>query len=185
VDPRIGRTRIAVLDAVRDILAEEGWEAVTHARVAQRSGVHRATVWRHWPERTSLIHDALADESVPVDVSLSGDVQRDLRALLQSLRHTLIDLKRDRMIAALIDRSAWQPELKRLKVELVRDGFPLFREALQHGVTDGQLRKGINIDHAVAQLVGPLFYRVLVSGEQVRRGTIEAIVSDFLIAYRP
>jgi AcrR family transcriptional regulator len=183
VDPRIERTKAAVLEAVKALLAEEGWDAVSHQRVAERAGVHRATVWRHWPEPTLLIHDALEDESVPNDVVLSGDIETDLVALLESLRHNLVEMQRARMIAALIDRSAWQPELQVLKAELVRNGFPLFREALTAAVEGGRLRP-VDEDHAVAQLVGPLFYRVLVSGEPVDASTIAAIAADFLGAYR-
>jgi AcrR family transcriptional regulator len=51
VDPRVVRTRLAVLEAATMLLRTEGPGAVTHARVAEAAGVGRATIYRHWPDQ--------------------------------------------------------------------------------------------------------------------------------------
>ena len=51
IDPRVARTRRDVVDATAALLLEVGWDGVTHARVAQRSGYSKATVYAHWPAR--------------------------------------------------------------------------------------------------------------------------------------
>ena len=56
VDPRQARSRKAMLDAARELLAREGPAAVTHQRVARQAGVGRATVYRHWPRPEQLIY---------------------------------------------------------------------------------------------------------------------------------
>ena len=54
-DPRIERTRTAVLDAASDLLAEAGVVGFNVDAVARRSGVARTTIYRHWPDANELL----------------------------------------------------------------------------------------------------------------------------------
>ncbi|HYA68777.1 MAG TPA: helix-turn-helix domain-containing protein, partial [Acidimicrobiales bacterium] len=58
------RTRQAVLAAASAILEEQGWEAVTHVAVSERSGVGRTTLYRHWPDATALLIEVIAAEAL-------------------------------------------------------------------------------------------------------------------------
>ena len=58
-NPQVQRTHGLMLDAARDLLNENGPAAVTHLRVAEASGVARATVYRHWPDRADILVDLL------------------------------------------------------------------------------------------------------------------------------
>lgn len=183
-DPRVDRTRAAVLETVRAILVEEGWDAVTHVRVAKRSGVGRRTIYRHWPQRTTLLRDALVNEAVAIHAAPSGDLRRDLLAELEAIREELVDRDMGRVLAALVDRAEWDPELHRLKVALVKDGFAVLRQLLQGGMDRGELRHELNVDHGIAQLVGPIIYRRLISAEVISSSSSQAVVDDFLAAHR-
>ena len=59
------RTRALVQDAVRDLFEREGAGALTHQRVAERAGVSRATVYRHWPQPVDLVVEALGVADQP------------------------------------------------------------------------------------------------------------------------
>ena len=79
-DPRVTRTRDAVREAVRSLVQRAGFEAVSHQQVAEEAGVGRATVYRHWPSRTDLLLEALADTDEPSrDWRARGDLGADLR----------------------------------------------------------------------------------------------------------
>jgi AcrR family transcriptional regulator len=56
-----------LVDAVLDLMAESGIDALTMEAVADRAGVSLRTVYRYFPDRTSLLVAALArhNESVP------------------------------------------------------------------------------------------------------------------------
>ena len=58
-DARVQRTRAAVRDALLSLVEEDGLGAVTHHRVAERAGLGRATVYRHFPTVESLVHEAI------------------------------------------------------------------------------------------------------------------------------
>ena len=62
-DPRVVRSRRAVLDAALGELADRGYGAFAIDGVAARAGVARSTIYRLWPDRTALIADAI-DEAV-------------------------------------------------------------------------------------------------------------------------
>jgi AcrR family transcriptional regulator len=64
-DPRFVRSRESMLAAARELLQDEGPAAVTHQRVAQRAGVGRATVYRHWSQSGDLLQDAMSAADVP------------------------------------------------------------------------------------------------------------------------
>ncbi len=62
--------RAAVLTAALDELAERGFAALTMDNVATRAGVHKTTVYRRWPDRESLVTDAVL-EALGVLLSLA------------------------------------------------------------------------------------------------------------------
>lgn len=82
---RTERVRKAVADAVIDLIREEGIEFEIQA-VAQRSGVGRATIFRRWPDRASLIGEALAEHTSHFEVHLTGDWEQDFRRIAADLR---------------------------------------------------------------------------------------------------
>ena len=65
--PRLGgrsaRVREAVLNATFDELGEKGYAGLSMESVARRSGVHKTTIYRRWPNRDALVMDALDSRS--------------------------------------------------------------------------------------------------------------------------
>ncbi|MGO1583107.1 MAG: TetR/AcrR family transcriptional regulator [Actinomycetaceae bacterium] len=89
-------TASRVRAAVLELLTTCGWPAVTHAEVASRAGVHRATVYRRWPARSDLLLEAIADAAArQVDVVPTDDPHHDLTALL---RRTVDGMERSRTL---------------------------------------------------------------------------------------
>lgn len=55
--------RADVLAATLDALAVVGYPSLRLEDVATRAGVHKTTVYRHWPTKAELVTDALLDRS--------------------------------------------------------------------------------------------------------------------------
>ncbi|MEX1280276.1 MAG: helix-turn-helix domain-containing protein, partial [Acidimicrobiia bacterium] len=81
-DPRIERTRRVVLGAAVEVVAERGFSGATIDAIAQRSGVARSTIYRHWPDRGDLLLEAVSDRVGPVEASVTGDLREDLIGLV-------------------------------------------------------------------------------------------------------
>lgn len=184
-DPRVERTRAAVLEAARALLFDEGWEAVTHLRVAEQAGVGRATLYRHWPRQSQLLHDVLAREAEMLHVTPTGILRDDLVAELDVFRRQVGESQLGRLIATLVDRAEHEPELAQMKEILVRNGTSVFREILHDGVQRGGLAEDLDVDWAIGQLAGPMVYRRLLSGEPLTPAMVERTVDAFLAAHGP
>ena len=64
--PRAQRTRAALLRAMRELVEEQGFEAVTMNAVAERAGVTRRSLYLHFASRADLVA-ALFDYIVEVE----------------------------------------------------------------------------------------------------------------------
>lgn len=67
------RTREAILEAAREVLAQDGKEGLSVARVAQRAGVNRGTAYQHFQTREQLIEATAAWVSDNLYRSVFGD----------------------------------------------------------------------------------------------------------------
>ena len=76
-DPQ--RTREAILEAAREVLAQDGKEGLSVAQVAQRAGVNRGTAYQHFQTREQLIEATAAWVSDKLYRAVFGDpvVARD------------------------------------------------------------------------------------------------------------
>ena len=91
-DRRSERTKQAILEATRKLLAEKGGvRALTIEAVAARSGVAKTTIYRRWRDKWELALDAamidvLTTFDDPVDV---GDTRAELITFVSSAVRTL------------------------------------------------------------------------------------------------
>jgi len=87
---RTSAVRERTLAATVDLVAQYGIAGVRYEEIAERAGVHRASVYRNWPVLDELINEALihfAQQEVPIEDS--GDLRNDLVQLLTRLAAAL------------------------------------------------------------------------------------------------
>ncbi len=78
---RSSRVKLAVLSAVTELLVEKGDKACTIEAVAERSGVHKTTIYRRWGTlgglmKASFAHMEASPDYLPDTGSLEGDIKR-------------------------------------------------------------------------------------------------------------
>jgi AcrR family transcriptional regulator len=66
-------TREAILEAARQVLAQDGKEGVSVAQVAQRAGVNRGTAYQHFQTREQLIEATAASVSDQLYTAVFGE----------------------------------------------------------------------------------------------------------------
>lgn len=185
VDPRVVRTREAVLGAALSVLLEEGWEQVTVGRVAERSGYGRATLYRHWPNRLDLLRDAIAEQTRLTHSVPTGDLRTDLVAELDAFRRALATTALGHMVIAIAHQARTDSSFRELHDTMRTDGTSVLRAVLQHGGATGAGAADLDIELAVGMLVGPLMYRHLFDNESLTVDDIEVIVDSFLASHSP
>ncbi|MDT3446141.1 MULTISPECIES: TetR/AcrR family transcriptional regulator [unclassified Pseudofrankia] len=87
--PRDVSIDIRVLDAARQLLVEQGFEATTVQAIAERSAVHASAIYRRWPSRVEIIEQAVFPGLSPVTVRPTGDLRRDLRRFVRAYASTM------------------------------------------------------------------------------------------------
>jgi AcrR family transcriptional regulator len=80
-DPRIDRD---VLAATNDLLEQVGYGQLTIGAIAERAGTTKTAIYRRWPTKAHLVHEAaFPDPVVPGDTETwSGDLGELLRSML-------------------------------------------------------------------------------------------------------
>src|SRR6202167_1652765 len=179
--------RQAVLEAADDLLVERGFAGLTIEGIAARAGVAKQTIYRWWPSKAEILMDAFVDDAAeylsPPD---SGDVGRDLRTHLSRLADFLTQTDAGAVFRALAGQAQHDGDVPaRLRADHLSQQRDRDRLPLQHAVDRGQLPAQTDIDLAVEQLVGPIYYRVLVTGEPVSAEFTDHLVDRFLAQVGP
>ena len=81
---------------------------------------------------------------------------------------------------ALIDAGDRDPEIQSLVHDFLVRRMAPSREVLHEAVVSGELAQDLDIDVAVSMLVGPVFYRRLVSRETIDAALAAQVVDQFL-----
>jgi AcrR family transcriptional regulator len=75
----------AVLRATRELLVESGYTGTTVDGIARRAGVSRPAIYRRWPSKALLVHEAVFPVTVvetPTPTSFAGEVARHVRGTI-------------------------------------------------------------------------------------------------------
>ena len=185
VDPRVTRTRHAVLAAAREVLLDEGWEGVTLGRVAERSGYARTTLYRHWPQRLDLLRDLIREEARLAHTTPMGDLRDDLVAELEAFRSAVTSTGLGRVMIAIGQQARDDAELADLNRSMRAEGARVLEAIVVDAVAAGDLPRGLRADAAVAQLVGPVLFRYLFEDhDALDREYVVSVVDWFLGAAR-
>ena len=182
-DPRAARTRTAVLAAAAQVIAEEGAGAVTHQRVAERAGVGRATMYRHWPTAADLLYDALTEVEAPLFRSGEGPFLPWLRAELRRISSELSQPNGMQFTLALMSRVQFDPEAVALRDRMVGRSLAPLATAIERALTAGELRSEPPIADLLATLVGPLQFRAMAEGRPVSAEFVDEVIEGALGRY--
>ena len=80
--PRDRRIDSAVLQATAELLVEVGYANLTLAAIADRAGTSRPALYRRWPSKAHLVHEAAFSDGTAHAVPDTGSFLGDLRAIV-------------------------------------------------------------------------------------------------------
>ncbi len=182
VDPRVARSRAAVLEAAAAELAERGFGGFAVDRVVARSGVAKTTIYRHWPSKADLLHDAIASfKEFPAAPDL-GSVRDDLLFCVRGLVYGLWE-QHDlylRAMPSLIEAAERDEELSALHARISGERSALLREVLERGKKRGEIDDEVDIDLAVSMLAGPPLLRRFILRDPMHPDEADELVDRVL-----
>jgi AcrR family transcriptional regulator len=164
-DERVQRSKTAVLSATYQLLSEAGLAGASVDAIARRSGVAKATIYRHWPTRSALLLDACSKLGGKSDIPDRGGLHADMKALAEMLAHQLRSARWATILPSIIDAAERDPETAKLHAGLHAGFTTGFLAAIERGRARGELPPGHEPADIVAAVMGPLFYRRWFSRE--------------------
>ncbi|MCP3976426.1 MAG: TetR/AcrR family transcriptional regulator [bacterium] len=182
-DPRIAHTRKVVLAAAIDLLKSEGHEAVTPLRIAERTGIARTTIYRHWPERRDLIADAIEEHKPDWGIESCGDLSADLTMYLGKMVARLTSGPLPQFFVTLIERAEHDEEFADMHCRMAEHRSQPIVAVLEAAIARGELPKDLDVPAAIAAINGPVFYRRLITREPLTDSFIATIVDGFLARF--
>jgi AcrR family transcriptional regulator len=180
-DPRIARSKATIIEATRLLLREHGFSGVSIEAVSAQCGVAKTTIYRHWPDRNALLLDAF---TFPPDANPFGptsDLRTDLCAGLRILHDNLARGEWAPLTPAMIEAAERDLDFRRLAEQFVDQRRRPLIQRLRLGLERGELSEGTDVELLASVLVGPLFYRRLISRQSSHRDFADHIV-DFVLA---
>ena len=160
---RGAETTAQILTEALRLGAEVGYEALTMERLAERTGVAKTTIYRRWPNISTVVMDAFlaeADLASPI-----ADLPSARDSLAVSLR-SLVGLyrgARGETLRALIARAQSDDELREAVVtRWVEPRREMARVTVRKGMQRGEFRSGLDPDVVLDMLYGPIYHRMLV-----------------------
>jgi AcrR family transcriptional regulator len=186
-DPRVERTRAAVIEAASDLLVADGPGAITHANVAQAANVSRTTVYNHWPTREDLLRAAIDSlgRVTPDERELVGPIRADLGTLCEHLIDDLIDDQRAPMIANMMERALHDPTIVTVRNEFLERFELAFRVAIDGAIERGELRGDVDVRRSIASIVGSFLFARFMSSDGFDRSCADAVLDDFVRVNAP
>lgn len=177
--------RQAVLRAADDLLVEQGFDGVTMEGIARRAGVAKQTIYRWWKSKADVLLDAfLQDTAEELEPGDEGDLAVDLAEYLGRLARFLADSDTGKVFRALTARAQLDPEFaEEFRAKVLRPQRLRGMLLLERGVSRGQLPVDLDVETQTVNLVSPIFYRVLVTGEPVDRRVTDELAQAFLQRY--
>jgi AcrR family transcriptional regulator len=186
--PRSPQAHKKVVDAAVQLFSERGIDATSMDAIAEASGVSKATIYKHWPDKDSLCLEIMGylhglDEESPVFDS--GDYRADLIAQLQyqpaADRKALREKMTPHIIAYASSNQVFGREWRSRVVEPARVALT---KILKRGEKRGVLRRGIDPEIGIALLLGPMIYRHVFTQRLGEKGPkdLEIQVADAFLA---
>ncbi|WP_043265296.1 TetR/AcrR family transcriptional regulator [Streptomyces sp. CT34] len=164
---RTARTRQAVLAAVFAELGEGGFATLTMERVAQRSGVHLATLYRRWRGVEGLVCELLTDLSGSVPLPDTGTLPGDLHALARAIAGFYGDPRMRSLIEAVVAAAARDPQAATALRTFFDERLVLAGAMVQRGIARGELPADTDPKAVMAALGAPFYYRILIERHPV------------------
>ena len=180
--PRVeGDREQQILDAALDVLAELGYDRLTMDAVSARARASKATLYRRWNDKTSLVIDALISHKGPVTVPDTGTLRGDLIESfcgmggltdchqLAIFASVLTAISRDEAFAIAFRRDFIAP-----KSAVIR---AIFERALERA----EIRDDIDLDLLSHSVPGIVLHRLFILGEPPDIDTVTSVIDQIVL----
>ena len=176
--PRDAATEKAILAASYELLLEYGFATVTVDKIAERAKVSKATIYKWWPNKAAVVMDGFFSAAMSrLPVPDTGSAIEDILIQASNLA-SFLTTREGKVINELIAEGQFDAKLaEEYRVRYFNPRRLDAKKILQRGVERGEIEKELDLELAIDLIFGPLFYRLLITGEKVDSDFIQSLTS--------
>jgi AcrR family transcriptional regulator len=180
--PRVeGDRELQILDATLEVLADVGYDRLTMDAVATRAKASKATLYRRWNDKASLVVDALLVVKRTPEPADTGTLRGDLIASFCGLggltdeqgvatfASVLTAISRDEEFATAFRRDVLGPKLA--------SSHLIYERARARG----ELKDDVDLDLLAPALAGIILHRLFVLGEHPTEDAIIRVIDQIIL----
>jgi AcrR family transcriptional regulator len=171
---RSARVHAAVLEATADVLFDSGFDALLVREVAERADVHESSIYRRWGTKENLVVDALLSRlGQEVPTPDTGSLREDLLVALRAVKAFLGTPLGENLVRMALRQDIFS---KSDHARYWTDRFTRASAILDRAEARGELRPGVDRFLTIETLIGPLYFRFLLTREPLDDDVVETIV---------
>ncbi len=179
--PRSEQAHRAAIEATVEVLLESGVDGVTLDEVAARSGVAKSTLYRHFGSKEAMIAVAARGCVTEHPTPDTGNLEDDLLFLFGRYEEADQVKQFPQLFPMLIDAGTRDPKMQEVADEVLEERRRPIYTVLKLAQMRGEVSPDLDLDAAVATIVGPLTYRRIVERKEVthefKRQTLHCAVA--------
>jgi len=163
------------------VLSEVGYDRLTMDAVAQRAKASKATLYRRWNSKATLVVDALATQKSSPPVPDSGDLRTDLLTAFCGMGG-LTDHDTTSTFGAVMTALSTDPEFaKEFRTRVLVPKSQLSRTLFERAAERGEIRADLDLDLVAPALAGIVLHRLFVMGEKPGPALIERVIDQIIL----
>lgn len=172
-------TQHSILSVSYELLLEMGFGAVTVEKIADRAKVSKATIYKWWPNKAAVVMDGfLSAATARLPVPDTGHVFQDLLEHATNMARFMAS-REGSIFLEIIGEGQMDSAL----AEAYRSRYIKPRRLEVHGILDrgirrGELKKDLDTALCTDLIYGPIFYRLLVTGDSIDDNYIRQLVTQ-------
>ena len=182
--PRVeGDREDQILEATLELLLDVGYDRLTMDAVARRARASKATLYRRWEDKPSLVVDAMvrAKHAPHVESHDTGTLRGDLVTTFCGA-HGIGRNEATGMLGSVITALSSDPEFaRRFREAFIAPKVQVSRDIYQRAIDRGEISADVDIEIIAPALAGILLHRSFVMGQLPDDETVARVIDNVIL----
>jgi AcrR family transcriptional regulator len=156
-------SRIAILDATLSLLDTHSLQQITIESIAKEAGVGKATIYRWWPSKVSVVIDAFVQNHIVQTPMPKGSSCRE--AITVHI-HRMVQQyggRGGRLVAQILAEGQSDPDvLREFRERFFYGRRAMVREVLEEGRRNGEFRTDMDPEFLMDMVYSPVYFRLIM-----------------------
>lgn len=180
--PRIeGDRELEILEATLEVLADVGYDRLTMDAVATRAKASKATLYRRWTNKVSLVIDALLVQKKAPVLPDTGSLRGDLLEAFCGFGG-IMDAQSVATLSSVLTAITRDAEFATaFRTQVIGPKMAVSQAIYQRAVARGEVRADLDLTLFGPALAGILLHRAYLLGEAPTRDLIVRVIDQIIV----